>query len=355
MYNMRKKSITIVIFCISLLSLTYAYAYVLKGGSVSQIVSQTESEIGDYVFTIKHDRLERRYAVHVPKVYDGTSDVPLVIALHGGGGSADTSPEYFGLNKLSEQEGFIVVYPEGVGKNVLGAHFGSWNAGRCCGDAMKQEVDDVGFIDTMINSLNTTYAIDDSRVYVTGMSNGAQMSYRLACELSDKIAAIAPSGSIGTFDNCKPKRNIPVLHIQGKLDPCSFYDGGTCGGCAEEMWKEFGVTVNANEWSCVAVPEYVRQWKTMNQCSDDTTIIFKNGDATCVGYNGCANGADVVLCTLDTMGHNWAGRDTFGIKACDKDPDGKMCTTWKKHVGPLSQDLDANETIWKFFKEHPMR
>ncbi len=309
---------------------------------------------GDYDFTLEHDGLERFYVVHVPPEYDKNSSTSLVIALHGGGGNARSSPGYFRLDLKSDREGFIVVYPEGTGKKVLGKTFAAWNAGRCCGTAMQDNVDDVGFIDAMIDKLKSDFNIDEKRVYATGMSNGAQMVYRLACELPDKIAAIAPSGSQGTFDNCHPKRPVPVLHIQGKSDPCSLYDGGVCGRCMADFWRKIGVPVQYNSWECISIPGYIDGWKTRNGCSAKTNVTFQNKGAICVTYEGCQQNADVTLCTVDGLGHNWPGQKTYGVEACKTNPDGIICNAWKDSVGPLSQDLSANDMIWEFFKEHPM-
>ena len=309
---------------------------------------------GDYDFTLEHDGLERFYVVHVPPEYDKNSSTPLFIALHGGGGNARSSPGYFGLNLKSDREGFIVVYPEGTGKKVLGKTFAVWNAGRCCGTALQDNVDDVGFIDSMIDKLKSDFNIDEKRVYATGMSNGAQMVYRLACELSDKIAAIAPSGSQGTFDNCHPERPVPVLHIQGKADPCSLYDGGVCGRCMADFWRKLGIPVQYNSWECISIPGYVDGWKTRNGCSGKTNVTFRNKGAICVTHEGCQQNADVTLCTVDGLGHNWPGQKTYGVEACKTNPDGIICNAWKDSVGPLSQDISANDMIWEFFKEHPM-
>lgn len=310
---------------------------------------------GNHDFNLIHGGLTRFYNVHVPSGYDKTKATPLVLALHGGGGNAKSSPEYFELNSKSDKEGFIIAYPEGSGKKVLGKTFAAWNAGRCCSTALKDNVDDVGFIDTMIEKLKTNFNIDEKRIYATGMSNGAQMVYRLACELSGKIAAIAPSSSQGTFDDCQPKRPVPVLHIQGKNDLCSLYNGGECGRCMADFWRKIGVSVDYDNWDCIPIPTYVDGWRIRNGCSDKANITFQNRGATCKTYESCQQNAEVVLCTVDGLGHNWPGQTTYGVDACDSSPDGKICKTWKEAVGPLSQDLIANDQIWEFFKKHPMK
>jgi polyhydroxybutyrate depolymerase len=190
---------------------------------------------GDYNFTLNHDKLKRKYIVHVPPRYNEATPLPLVLAIHGGGGSAKGSVDYFRFNPLADQENFIVVYPEGIGLDVLGKHFGAWNGGTCCGPPYRQGVDDVQFISKMLDKLTTDYSIDSKRIYATGMSNGAIMSYGLACGLSERIAAIAPVGSIGHLGECVQSRPVPTLHIHGKADPCAIYEG--CDECVSCFGK----------------------------------------------------------------------------------------------------------------------
>jgi polyhydroxybutyrate depolymerase len=353
----RKIFVLIIIVIIILLALSFLKK-IKQGQSLSASGQTTTSSYvlsaGDFDFSLQHDGLERVYKVHVPSSYNKENKTPLILALHGGGGSAEAGPEFFGLNAKSDQEGFIVVYPEGTGKKIFGKTFGVWNAGECCGIAVKNNVDDVGFINALIEKLETDYHIDEKRIYVTGMSNGAQMTYRLACELSDKIAAIAPSGSEGRFITCEPKRPVPTLHIQGKKDPCSLYEGGLCGKCASDFWKKIGASDAYGEWDCLSMPDYINKWRTINSCSDKTKVTFQGKGVICETYYDCQQGIEVTLCSVDNLGHNWAGQTSYGIDACDNNPNGTICNLWKKSVGPLSQELNANDQMWEFFKKYPL-
>lgn len=312
-------------------------------------------EAGDHEFSLRVDGLDRRVLVHVPASYRSFVPHPIVFALHGGGGNADGSVEYFELNELADQEGFIAAYPEGTGRRVFGKLFGSWNAGRCCAPALDQGVDDVGYFEAVIELLDRNFNIDQDRVYVMGMSNGAQMSYRLACEIADKIAAIAASGSTGSYEPCIPTRPVPVLHIQGRLDPCSPYQGGQCGGCMADLLTKLGFTVEKRLWTCGSVPDYLQQWSRLNQCRGEAQQWNENRSAQCVSYDRCENGAEVVLCTVEGMGHTWAGRSSYAADACVRNPEGDVCNTWIEIVGPLGEGFPANETIWAFFERHPRR
>ena len=158
-----------------------------------------------------YDGYERTYLLHLPTGYDGIEPLPLIIAMHGGLGSADNLQSQSGLSNKADSENFIVVYPEGVKGGVLNVR--TWNAGWCCGNSSSSNVDDVGFIDSLLDTLVDRYAIDTNRIYATGMSNGGFMSYRLACELSDRIAAIAPVSASMSVTGYIPSRPVPIIHF----------------------------------------------------------------------------------------------------------------------------------------------
>src|SRR5690606_11668886 len=150
---------------------------------------------------------------------------PLVIGLHGTGGSASQFERDYDFSLKAELERFIVVYPNGVSSN---GQFGlrTWNAGTCCDYAARKKIDDVKFISSLIDKLVNEYRIDPNRVYVTGMSNGGMMCYRLAAEIPDKIAAIAPvSGTMVYTPTSEQKRSVPLLHLHSRLDKIVPSDG----------------------------------------------------------------------------------------------------------------------------------
>ena len=327
-----------------------------KKGSCPEDCKKTILGPGDYDFSLIHDGLTRRYLVHIPSTYKEATLLPLVLAFHGGGGNAEGSPEYFQLNSKSDEEGFIVAYPEGSGKKILGKTFASWNAGKCCPSKAGDNIDDVGFIKKVLDDLKNKSNIDSKKIYATGMSNGALITYRLACEMANTFAAIAPVGGHDSYDDCNPSRPVPVIHFHGTEDPCAFYDGGNCGGCfADILGKLTGMEVEAHPWECVSVPDYLEKWSEMNECSNEIEVTYKQGNAECITYNDCKDGADVTLCTIEGMGHTWPGRDTYSGESCARNPNGRFCTIWKNTVGPLTQDISANDMIWEFFEKHPMR
>jgi polyhydroxybutyrate depolymerase len=166
--------------------------------------------------------LIRTSIVRVPNSHDQSTPMPVVLALHGATMNGPMMAWFSGLNQKADEAGFIVVYPNGTGR------FSSytWNGGNCCGSDTQNDVDDVAFINALLDDLMGSYHIDARRIYVTGMSNGAVMSYRLASELSDRIAAIAlVSGSMAT-EISQPKRPVSVLHFHGTMDEYIPFLGG---------------------------------------------------------------------------------------------------------------------------------
>jgi polyhydroxybutyrate depolymerase len=270
---------------------------------------------------LEQDSLRRNYLHYVPSSYDGSKTVPLVIALHGRGGDGQGMRELTNLNQLAEQEGFIVVYPDGYEK--------SWADGRGTTPADEAGINDVGFISRLIDRLSSNYKITPEQIYVTGFSNGGYMTHRLACELSEKIAAVAlvaANLSENLAAGCAPKRAVPVLQISSTADPLTPYDGGDTQGAR-----------------VLSAEASVAYWASKNGCGDPSSNNLPNTaqDGTLVrvmSYSSCA--ADVQLYTVIGGGHTWPG----GFQYLPE-----------RTIGKTSQDIDASEVIWKFFAEHPLR
>src|SRR4051812_3080041 len=169
---------------------------------------------GDHTRTLMMGEQKRTYLVHVPKGYDPKKPAPVVLALHGAAMNGPMMVWFSGLNKKSDEAGFIVVYPSGTG---IGP-FLIWNAGGLKGKLAEGRADDVAFIGKLLDDLGTVAKVDEKRVYACGMSNGGMMCYRLAAELSDRIAAIAPVAGTIAIEKSKPKRAVPVIHFHGSKD-----------------------------------------------------------------------------------------------------------------------------------------
>ena len=302
----------------------------------------------DEINKITVDNTERSFMVHLPPNYNASEKLPVVILMHGGGGSIEGMVKLANMNATADKHNFITVYPAGTGKRkdtLL-----TWNAGNCCGYARDNKINDVKFIDKMINTLKVTYNIDEKRVYATGHSNGAGMSYRLACELSNKITAIAPNAGQCMLKNCNPMRPVPILHIHGTEDRCANYNGGMCGGCFNEF---IGIKNATDGWECISVEDNIKYFANKNKCNQNPKVITDNNNMICKTYEQCKNKAEVTLCSIKGAGHTWSGGD-YGLVACQKRPDGLICSNWKKIVGKLNSNISASEMMWEFFSKYSL-
>jgi polyhydroxybutyrate depolymerase len=280
---------------------------------------------GDYAFNMKHGGLERMYRVHVPRSYVPGKPVPLVFALHGGGGNMDyqATDEYYGLISKSEREGFVVVFPNGYSR-LRSGKFATWNAGNCCGGARDENVDDVGFIRQVVDDVAGRVNVDRGRIYATGMSNGGLMSYRLACEMSDVFSAIAPVAGTDNTRACSPARAVSVLHIHARNDTHVLFDGGAGPG-ARDKSKVTDFT---------SVPATVAKWVGLNGCNSTPRRVLDKHGVYCEVYAPCRDKAEVQLCVTESGGHSWPG----GHK-----PRGDEAP---------SQAISANDVMWEFFTRH---
>lgn len=290
---------------------------------------------GNHSRTLEWESSKRTYNVHVPPTYDARRPTPVVLVYHGGGSNANQWIPFCGLNKTADEKGFIAVYPDGTGKVVEGYQIFGWNGGPRRPGGGKPEldrVDDVDFTRAMIDDLEKLVNVDSKRVYATGMSMGGIMVYRLASELSDRIAAIAPiAGPMGT-ETCSPRRPVSVIHFHGTDDPAVPMTGGK--GKIDPSGTDF-----------VSVEHSIRAWVKADECVEQpTTIELPNRvddgtKATRTTYRGGKEGSEVVLITIEGGGHTWPGRE-FG-------PEMKI-------LGPSSKDISANDMLWEFFEKHPM-
>ena len=276
---------------------------------------------GGYRYTFEHDGIERAYRVHVPKSWSTNKSLPMLLVFHGGGGNMDyqADDKYYGQISKSESTGFIAVFPNGYSKR--GGKLASWNAGNCCAGARDENIDDVGFVRKMLERLRSQIAFDDKRIYATGMSNGALFSYRLACEMSETIRAIASvAGSDGT-KTCTPTRPVSILEIHAKDDEFVLFNGGA--GKDLKILADF-----------VSVPETISRWVQRNGCEAKPKRVFENEGAYCDSYSSCREGTEVKLCVTERGGHSWPG----GIKVRTNQPG--------------STALSANDVMWEFFGRH---
>ncbi len=264
--------------------------------------------------SITHDGIQRNYILYIPELYDGSSDVPLVLNFHGFGSNANQQMFYGDFRDIADTEGFLLVHPEGT--TFIGNQF--WNVGF---PGLSSTVDDVGFTEALIDELATLYAIDLDRVYATGMSNGGFMSFLLACQLSEKIAAVASvTGSVtqDTFDDCNAQHPIPVLQIHGTDDGVVLYNGNNLS---------------------IPIADVISYWVDYNNCETTPTITtlpdVDVSDGSTVEHSVYEDGDNGI--TTEHMkviggGHTWPGSviNTAGT----------------------NQDIDASMEIWLFFSRY---
>jgi polyhydroxybutyrate depolymerase len=265
----------------------------------------------------------RSYVLHVPPHLE--SPRALVINLHGGGGAAAGQQRISGYDAVADANGFIVVYPQGTSNN--------WADGRGATDPDRLGVDDVGFVSALIDKLTAEYGIDPRWVFATGLSNGAFMAQRLACDLSEKIAAIAPvAGTLGTGVTCSPVLPVSVMEVHGTADPLVPYEGG-------EMTGRGGAS------TIVSVAATIDRWRTINGCTTEaeTLRLPDNGDGTSVtksSWSECERDTAVVLYTVTGGGHTWPG----GLQYLPE-----------KTIGTTTTQFSISTASWEFFRSHPRR
>lgn len=254
----------------------------------------------------------REYLLHVPRSYDRTKPMPLVISMHGAGGWPVQQKELSGWSRLAESEGFIVVYPSGIddhGPRV-------WHMDR---SGLER---DITYISNLIDTLEAAYNIDPARIYANGLSNGGGMAFVLSCRLSNRIAAVGMVGAaqILPWSWCTDRRPVPMIAFHGTADPMVPYGGGT-------SWVH-GPFPDVSTWAA--------NWARRNRCEPKPIESAAAADVTRREYTHCADDAAVLLYTIRGGGHTWPG--------------GQPMPEW--FVGPTSRSIDATSEMWAFFRRH---
>jgi len=264
--------------------------------------------------TLEFGGRTRTYLVHSPKGYDGKKILPLVLVLHGAVQGATNVERMSGMSAKADKENFLAVYPNGTSRSGLAP---TWNAGACCGYAQMNQVDDVGFLRALIHRLERDYPVDPKRIFATGISNGGMMSYRLACEMADRIAAIAPVEGAQDVER-RPSGPVSVLVFHGTADFLVPYNGGT---------TPFQLGPKRTDAS---VPWAVGFWVKQDGCST-TPELEETRRLRIDTYSGCKDGAGMTLYTIKGGHHMWPGtRLSFN-------------------------DVSATDIMWSFFAAHPKK
>ncbi len=271
---------------------------------------------------------ERLYLVHLPPEGQRSGPMPVLFNIHGGGGTArgNIGLTFGRFNELSDRDGFMVVYPEAVDKN--------WNDGRQIegAKAWEENIDDVGFIAAIIEKLEGQYNIDTDRIFTTGMSNGGFMSSRLLCDRADLFrggAVLTATLAADYLPQCHPEKPVGLLLMNGTADPLVPYDGGQV-----KVFRKTRGTIASTD-------DYIDFWREKNGCNakaNRTRLPDEEDDGTAViidTYGGCEEGGALQLYRIEGGGHTWPGGKQY---------------LGKKLIGLTSQEINACEVIWDFFK-----
>lgn len=268
------------------------------------------------------DGKRRSYLVHLPAGFEGQGGLPMVIVIHGGAGNGERAELVSEMSAKADREGFIAVYPDGTGR--FEERLFTWNAGLCCGVAQDNNEDDVGYFHALLDELEESYRIDSKRVFVAGISNGAMMAYRLACEMPERIAAIAPVAGSMVYEPCNPVEPVSVAIFHGTADLHVLYDGGA----PEIRW-------DPHERIDLPVSFAVDFWVAADGCSPEPET-YQVGNIVRDTYSGGHDGSAVVLYTINGGGHSWPG----GTRG------------WLLGEEP-TQEVSATDEMWEFFQAHP--
>jgi polyhydroxybutyrate depolymerase len=327
----------------------------------------------DPVESVTVDGVSRTFVVHRPQGYNSKQRYPMVILLHGLNQDSDDMARLSHFNAMADRYGIIAVYPDalhrwnvgvalqegeqGMGRRGMGGRGGGirfpgggypgggWpgrgggqgpgqGQGQGQGQDQNQQQrpkpgDDLAFFNAMLDKISSEYSVDSARIYATGLSDGGFMDFRMACSMADRIAAIAPVGAeMPKYLFCAPGRAVPVLMINGTSDPIVSYGGG---GSRAGSYLRLSAVESAKDWSRLDGCEDKPQGSTLKPSA-------KKGMETRVEtYAGCHNDVTVMLESIVGGGNTWPGGEQF---------------LDEKTIGKTSQDLNADEVIWKFFQAY---
>jgi polyhydroxybutyrate depolymerase len=290
-------------------------------------------ETGIHTIALHHDGLARKYLLYVPKGFNKRKPAAVVMMLHGGGGTGRAAMRETGWTEKADQAGFILIFPEASRRNQSEpANFRQnpqlWNDGSM---RFNTHVDDVGYISSLIDDLDSRLSINPKRIYATGFSNGASMAYRLGQELPRRIAAIAPVAGALWNQNLELERPVPLLYMTGSEDTLNPLEGGmpqlAIGG------QKLGGRAKP------PVQDQIKRWAAALECGSMPRTIYDKDGIIGKVYPDCHGASTVVFYIISGAGHTWPGGNSI------------LPERW---VGKTTDKIKANDVIWDFFKAHPL-
>jgi polyhydroxybutyrate depolymerase len=266
--------------------------------TISPTATASPIQAGDSQRKLTVNGLERTYLLHIPPGLDSIHPVPVVLAFHGFGEQPADMQRFTGFTEIADKSGFLIVYPEGMAL--------SWNADICCGYAFDNKIDEASFVRQIVSDLGTIAKVDPKRIYATGFSMGGPLVYKLACQMSDILAGIAPVAGVLAYSPCQPQEPVSVMHIHGGADIKVPYAGG---GALHLPPVEQGIST----------------WAKLDGCDNSPKVEKLQNIITHTSYTSCQAGTGVELYVVEPAGHMWP----------------------TKYIWPASQ------VIWDFFAAHP--
>jgi polyhydroxybutyrate depolymerase len=272
----------------------------------------------DQKHQIKLDGTTRSYLLYVPHSPPKDHPLPLFLVFHGGGAHDYNMPRFTGFDAIAESHGFLVAYPESVN--------GHWNDGRDLSPA-----DDVGFVRAVISEIERSHTVDSGRIYATGISNGGFFSLRLACDLADRISAVASVAATmpePLLPACHPSKPVSIMFIQGTSDPLVHMEGGAV---ARTHGRNISLADSVHFW--LDQDQLTKKLQSSDLPSHDPNGTSVHRDI----YDGGKQGTEVVVYTIHGGGHTWPGGQQYLPVFL---------------VGKVNHDLKASDVIWEFFSRH---
>lgn len=310
---------------------------VLSASADKGKTESSKSYAGTHIFRITVDQVQRSYTIYVPHAYDERQLLPVVIMLHGGGGTANAAIEETGWADKAEREGFLAVFPEAMARDPSQrSNFARnpqlWNDGSDRFYPDQKAPDDVAFIDALIDDLCSIFPVDREQIFVTGFSNGASMCFQIGAKLSKRIAAIAPVAGACWLDSVVLEHPVSLYYMTGLNDPLNIIEGGV-----PKLLSGQSDPVRAK--AKPPVRDSINKWINALDCPPKPASTSEVNGIHIETYGPGRSGAEVIYVTIEGLGHTWAG--------------GKSLLP-ESMVGKTSDKIKATDAIWDFFTKHKL-